>query len=638
MIKTGAAFTGGAMLSPVSISGSIFRKDQDPIPSYLKGYEELYAEDPRKAALQYFRDAKFGLFIHYGLYSLLEGFWNGIHSRPAEWVQLRGKIRVKEYEKLASQFTAEKFDADFITDLALEAGMKYINITTRHHDSFCLFDSKYTEFKSTNSPAKRDLIGELSDRCQEKGLGFYMYYSHGRDWRHPHAPNNYEWGGAARPDYDPPEESYKYGEEHDLGIYVEFMKNQITELLTNYGPVAGIWLDGLGVPRSRPEKIHEFKLQELYDHIHSLQPQVLVSYKQGLLGTEDFKAPERHFEGTSEVPLEICNTLQPHSWGYDREDNEGHKTADEVLDMLAHSRETGANLLLNTGPFPDGSIHPDDIKTLKEAGRRLKNSIEGTGRDICKDAWMGLCIPAASRYLYRYIKPVPGLPKVFIYGDSISIGYTEYVRASLEGKAWVYRLHENGGSSNEFIRKMETLRKAMFQPDLKHGWDFEWDVIHFNVGLHDLKYVVDRKLDKENGKQVSSLDTYENNLRSIINYLKNTYPNAILIFATTTPVPEGEPGRVAGDDKRYNKMALKVLKDHKDIIINDLHGFSIPVLEEYATRPGNVHFKPEGSRLLGIEVAKVIGDIAGIKPVECPSVDIIKELSGQYEERRTDNN
>jgi alpha-L-fucosidase len=278
---------------------------------------------------------------------------------------------VKEYEKLADRFTAEKFDADFITDMVLNAGMKYINLTTRHHDSFCLFDSKYTDFKSTNSAAKRDLVAELSEQCQKKGLGVYLYYSHGRDWRHPHAPNREDWGGNARPDYDPPEESYKYGEEHDLQIYVEFMKNQITELLTNYGPIGAIWLDGIATPRSRPDKVGQFRVQELYDHIHSLQPQVLVSYKQGLLGTEDFKAPERHFKGTSDVPLEICDTLQPYSWGYARIDDQGHKTADQVLGMLDHAAEIKANLLLNTGPLPDGSIHPDDVKTLEEVGRRL---------------------------------------------------------------------------------------------------------------------------------------------------------------------------------------------------------------------------------------------------------------------------
>jgi len=372
MLKTGAAWTGAALIGPTVFANTSCTRSKTRIPSYLEGYEDAYALDPRSAAIQYFREAKFGLFIHYGLYSLLEGYYEGAHSKPAEWVQLRGQIRVKEYEKLAEKFSADKFDADFITDMVLEAGMKYINLTTRHHDSFCLFDSKYTEFKSTNSAAKRDLVAELSEQCQQKGLGFYLYYSHGRDWRHPHAPNNGEWGGNARPKYDPPEESYKYGEDHDLQIYVEFMKNQITELLTNYGPIGAIWLDGIGTPNSRPEKIAEFKAQELYDHIHSLQPQVLVSYKQGLLGTEDFRAPERHFKGTSEIPLEICDTLQPYSWGYDRLDDSGHKTADQVMEMLERAKGMKANLLLNTGPLPDGSIHPDDVKTLREVGRRLK--------------------------------------------------------------------------------------------------------------------------------------------------------------------------------------------------------------------------------------------------------------------------
>ena len=149
------------------------------------------------------------------------------------------------------------------------------------------------------------------------------------------------------------------------------MKNQITELLTNYGPIGAIWLDGIATPRSRPDKIHLFRVQELYDHIHSLQPQVLVSYKQGLLGTEDYKAPERHFQGTSDVPLEICNTLQPYSWGYDQRDDIGHKTADQVMETLSQAADLKANLLLNTGPLPDGSIHPDDVKTLEEVGRRI---------------------------------------------------------------------------------------------------------------------------------------------------------------------------------------------------------------------------------------------------------------------------
>jgi len=355
---------GGLACAGVAASSSFaFGESKLALPSYLRGYEALFAIDPRQAALKYFREATFGLFMHYGLYSLL-----GRH----EWVQFKERIPVKEYEKLAGRFTAEHFDADFITDMALDAEMKYINITTRHHDSFCLFDSKYTDFKSTNTPAKRDLVGELAQQCQRKGLGLYLYYSHGRDWRHPHAPNNGDWGGSARPKYTRREDLYKYGDEHNLQIYVEFMKNQITELLTHYGPIGAIWLDGIATPRSREDKIRLFRCQELYDHIHSVQPQVLVSYKQGLLGTEDFKAPERHWKEKSEVPLEICDTLQPRGWGYIKKDDGKHKSADQVMVMLKKAKDMGANLLLNTGPLPDGSIHPEDVKTLKEVGRRLR--------------------------------------------------------------------------------------------------------------------------------------------------------------------------------------------------------------------------------------------------------------------------
>lgn len=335
------------------------------VPSYLRGYENIYASNPRQAATQWFRQAKFGLFIHYGLYSLL-----GRH----EWVQLRETIPVAEYAKLKSRFTAENFDADFITDLALQAQMKYINITTRHHDSFCLFDSKYTDFKSTNTPAKRDLVGELAEACRKKGLGYCLYYSHGRDWRHPHAPNNDQWGGRARPQYDPPEPSYAYGKEHDLQQYLDFMTAQIKELLTNYGQVAAIWLDGRAVPKSRPDKLHLFKLQELYDHIHNMQPQVLLSYKQGFLGTEDFLAPEREWKDTVTKPLEICDTLQPKGWGYIKDDDGKHKTPDEVMEMLKKAADIGANLLLNTGPLPDGTIHPEDVATLREVGRRISKT------------------------------------------------------------------------------------------------------------------------------------------------------------------------------------------------------------------------------------------------------------------------
>jgi len=347
----------GALLFP-GCSGS----GQNNIPLYLQDYKDLYASDPRKAALQWFREARYGMFIHYGLYSLL-----GRH----EWVMRNEKIHVAEYAKLKDRFTAEKFDADFITDLALEAGMKYINITTRHHDSFCLWDTKYSDFKSTNSPAKRDLVAELSEQCNKKGLALFLYYSHGRDWRHPHAPNNDKWGGAARPDYDTPEPFYKYGEEHDLNIYLEFMSNQISELLEMFSPIAGIWLDGHATPASGDVSL--FHLQDLYDLIHSKQPQVLVSYKQGLTGTEDFLAPERKYKkGEQTKPLEICDHLQRKGWGYMASEDGNHKTKEEVIEMLKRANSYPANLLLNTGPLPSGEIPPEDVTVLRQVGEEIR--------------------------------------------------------------------------------------------------------------------------------------------------------------------------------------------------------------------------------------------------------------------------
>ncbi|MDB4199200.1 SGNH/GDSL hydrolase family protein [Polaribacter sp.] len=265
------------------------------------------------------------------------------------------------------------------------------------------------------------------------------------------------------------------------------------------------------------------------------------------------------------------------------------------------------------------------------APTKLLSQVVNQSADICKKAWESLGKFNRIRYQFRYIEPVVNLPKVFIYGDSISIGYTEYVRASLKDKACVYRLHTNGQSSNHFITRMEALRKKMFEPYLKGGWDFEWDAIHFNVGLHDLKYLANKKLDKKNGTQVSTLKIYEENLHKIINYLKTNYPKAKLIFATTTPVPEGAAGRFAGDAIKFNKVALKVMQQYPTIIVNDLFRFSVPVIKEYGKKHGDVHYKAEGSRLQGTQVAQKIANAIGITTVKCPSTDIITAQFKAYE-------
>lgn len=228
----------------------------------------------------------------------------------------------------------------------------------------------------------------------------------------------------------------------------------------------------------------------------------------------------------------------------------------------------------------------------------------------CKVAWDTLCGKIGKTYdtdAFEYAHPVKRTPNVLIYGDSVSIKYTAAVKESLVGKATVTRLFKNGGSSHNFIPNMDMMTKTMFQPSLELGWNFKWDLIHFNVGLHDLKYLKGKHLNKK-GVQVSSLDVYKENLVEICNYLKSNYPKAKLIFAMTTPVPENAKGRFNGDSVKYNKAAQEVLTAYPDIIINDLYAFTLPHHEEWMQEPGNVHYNKLGFTSQGNEVARIIGE------------------------------
>jgi len=351
-------------------------------PTYLTDHADLYQRDPRAAARAWFAEARWGLFMHYGLYSLL-----GRH----EWVMFREAIPVSEYEKLQDNFTAEAFDADFITDLACEAEMRYITITTRHHDSFCLFDSAASDYTSAKSPAGRDLIGELAKACTDKKLGLFLYYSYALDWRHPYFYPRSIFR-IARPDYPEAEPSYLWRRDEDFRHYIDFVHSQIRELLTNYGPIAGMWFDPIMGYYARPDL---FPIEETYAMIRELQPQTLIAFKQGANGDEDFASPERHghsladrvreqigepqaavaaaaWEGNKDQHNEICDTLQPGAWGYTAADDGQHIDPDTVQERLAAAVDQDCNLLMNTGPLPDGSIHPEDVATLREVGCRLR--------------------------------------------------------------------------------------------------------------------------------------------------------------------------------------------------------------------------------------------------------------------------
>jgi alpha-L-fucosidase len=331
----------------------------------------------REQTMKWFTEAKFGLFMHYGIYSILE---------HGEWVQLREKIPVAEYSQLQKRFTANSLDVDFITDMALEAGMKYMNLTARHHDSFCLFDTKQSTYSSMHAPARRDLIGELTDACQRKGLGIFYYYSYAADWHHPYFYSRQAglpiWG-SGRPDYPEPQPEYKWKKDADFQKYVDFVHAQITELLTQYGEISGLWLDPIMGYYARPDL---FPIEQTYALIRRLQPGCLICFKQGANGDEDYVAPERtmhsHRNG-GEVGRrawelnkgkrgEICDTLQPRMWGYDKRNDSEHRDVAWVMDALEEADGINANLLLNTGPLADGAIHEVDAKTLREVGKLLR--------------------------------------------------------------------------------------------------------------------------------------------------------------------------------------------------------------------------------------------------------------------------
>lgn len=344
-------------------------------PAYLNAYSEEYRKNPRAANLQWFKDARFGMFIHYGLYSQLG---------KGEWVQLRDTIPLDEYARLQNTFTASGFDADFIVKLAKKAGMKYITITGKHHDGFCLFRTSETDFNSVNSPAGRDLMAEMAEACEREGLGLFIYYSYAADWKHPWFYSREAGWASARPAYKVKPDEYEYRQPEDFIKYVDYVHRQLRELLTQYPTIAGIWFDPIMGYYANPDV---FPVEETYSLIRNLSPHALISFKQGANGDEDFVAPERgggarvgeqypvatHArELNKNKPKEVCNTMQPHlpgihggsTWGYNKAIDGHHLKVDDVKLLLGDALLQEYNLLLNIGPLPDGSVHPEDIETL----------------------------------------------------------------------------------------------------------------------------------------------------------------------------------------------------------------------------------------------------------------------------------
>ena len=317
------------------------------------------AIDPaREKRLEWFREAKYGLFIHWGLYSIPAGEWNGKRSLGlGEWVMFRSTVPVKEYEKLAPRFNPVKFNADEWVKLAKDAGMKYIVITSKHHDGFALWKSKASAYNIADAtPFKRDVLKELADACAKRNMRLGFYYSQSQDWHEPGgAGNTWDFGPDQGPD------------QKELKPYDKYLREkaepQVRELLTGYGPIALIWFD---TPRMMtPERGQRFA-----DIVRSMQPNTLID---GRLGTEgDYRStgdnviPAESSTEAWETPATINDT-----WGF-RADDTNWKSPGQITFKLVDIVSKGGNYLLNVGPTAEGVIPQPSQDILRTVGRWLK--------------------------------------------------------------------------------------------------------------------------------------------------------------------------------------------------------------------------------------------------------------------------
>jgi alpha-L-fucosidase len=309
-------------------------------------------DSAKEARLAWFREAKYGLFIHWGLYAIPAGEWKG---KPVpgigEWIMNRAKIPVREYEALARQWNPAKFDAEAWVRLAQDAGMRYIVITSKHHDGFALYGSKASPYNVVDAtPFKRDILKELAGACAKAGMPLGFYYSQAQDWHDPNgAGNGWDFG----PD-----------EEKDFDRYLrEKAEPQVRELLTEYGPIALVWFD---TPRlMTPERAQRFT-----DLVRSLQPKCLIDGRLGAAGdyvsTGDNAIPSKVGAEAWETPATIN-----HTWGYKKDDHDW-KSPGDVTFKLVDIVSKGGNYLLNVGPMADGVIPQPSQDTLRTVGRWLK--------------------------------------------------------------------------------------------------------------------------------------------------------------------------------------------------------------------------------------------------------------------------
>lgn len=386
------------------------------------------------AARNKFQDNRFGMFVHWGVSSMLGA---------GEWIMQNRNIKVKDYALLKETFYPSQFNAAEWVGSAKAAGMKYIVFITRHHDGFSNWDTQQTDWKITNTPYGKDVLKQLAAECKKQGMQLGLYYST-LDWYREDYP--YTTGrtgqGTGR----------KSG--GNYASYLKFMKAQLTELLTNYGEIMSIWFDGHW-DQTNPEGSKDrssrinWKYNEIYELIHQLQPECLIGNNHHLdpLPGEDFQMFEKDLPGqnhtglsfqkpSDQLPLETCETMN-NSWGYNITDH-ARKSVKDLVHYLVKAASLNTNFLLNVGPMPNGKIQMENIDTLKLLGNWMQQyaaTIQGTrGNIIPSQEWGVVTAKDKKVYVHQLKKVANNFIFVPISGNKIKSVQLFASKASVEYK------------------------------------------------------------------------------------------------------------------------------------------------------------------------------------------------------------
>ncbi|MFM7181618.1 MAG: alpha-L-fucosidase [Verrucomicrobiales bacterium] len=462
------------MNSPFSIRGlfALILSGMMAVGSATPALAESAAE--RDARMAWFREARFGMFIHWGLYAIPAGDWNGFKSENnAEWIQSQAKVPAAEYAKLKEKFNPVKYNPEAWVSLAKHAGMKYIVITSKHHDGFCLWDSAHTDFDVASSPYGKDLLKPLAEACQRHGIRLCFYHSI-MDWHHPDYGNKEAWRGNAE------------NPQRDMDKYTAYMKSQLDELLTGYGPIGIAWFDG----EWESSWTHE-RGKDLYGHLRSRYPALIINNRvdkgrkgmQGMTQADHFKGdygtPEQEIpaNGLPGVDWESCMTMND-TWGFSAHDKKW-KDTDTIVRNLIDITSKGGNYLLNIGPTAEGEIPMPSLQCLQELGEWMKvnsESIHGTLASPFSGSFKwGRCtrrvLPDGNTRLYLHVFDWPADKRLELPGVSNDVIRAAHLAAAdkvvptnRENGKLVLTLPEQASSRHATVITLDLVGAANIQP------------------------------------------------------------------------------------------------------------------------------------------------------------------------------